>query len=166
VLAVARLPTHDITNLRLQARATLLVLDAVQDPGNLGTLIRSADAFGTDAVIALPGTADFWSSKVIRSTAGSAFRRPLINAAEDETWSWLSQHDVVICGADMEGQAVTAWSRPARVALVVGNEGAGLRVPTRARVDQLISIPMRGAAESLNVAVAAGILLYELSKQG
>lgn len=166
VVAIARIPAYRLADLHLAAKMTLLVLDAVQDPGNLGTLIRSADAFGVDAVIALPGTTDFWSSKVIRSAAGSAFRRPLINTAAEEAWTWLAGHDVVISGADTAGTAVTSWVRPPRVALVVGNEGAGLRAETRAQVSQLVSIPMRGAAESLNVAVATGILLYELSKQG
>ncbi len=166
VLAVARIPEKKLTDVRVTDNALLLVLDAVQDPGNVGTLIRSADAFGASAVIGLPGTVDFWNSKVIRSAAGSAFRLPLVNAADDETWSWLAKHDVAICGADMEGTPVTSWQRPARLALAVGNEGAGLRTETRGQVAQMVSIPMRGGAESLNVAVAAGILLYEISKQG
>jgi TrmH family RNA methyltransferase len=164
VLAVARVPNQTLSDIALPADGLLLVLDAVQDPGNLGTLIRSADAFGVAAVIALPGTTDYWGPKVIRAAAGAAFRRPLVNASEAEVWQWLAQHDVAICGAAMNGEPVASIRFKGRVALVVGNEGAGLREATLARVTQLVSIPMRGHTESLNVSVAAGILLYEFSR--
>lgn len=165
VLAIARVPATRLGEVELATDALLLVLDAVQDPGNVGTLIRSADAFGVAAVVALPGTADFWAPKVIRAAAGAAFRRPLINAPEPEVWQWLAQHDVASYGADMAGQPVDTIAPSGRTALVVGNEGAGLREPTRARVTALVSIPMRGRTESLNVGVAAGILLYEFSRR-
>jgi RNA methyltransferase, TrmH family len=165
VIAVARIKQRTLADVTLPDAALVLVLDAVQDPGNLGTLVRSADAFGAQAVVALPGTVDFWGSKVIRSTAGSAFRVPLINAAEAEVWSWLAKSDVAICGADMGGAPIDRLQVQGRVALVVGNEGGGLRESTRVQLTQLVSIPMRGDAESLNVAVAAGILLYEFSRR-
>lgn len=163
-LVIAHIPQTTLEQIELAQDAILLVLDAVQDPGNLGTLIRSAHAFGAAAVVALPGTTDFWGSKVVRSAAGSAFRVPLVNAPDEESWRWLARHDVAICGADMKGTPVDSCVRAPRTALVVGNEGAGLRDGTRAHVTQFVSIPMRGQAESLNVAVAAGILLYEFSR--
>jgi RNA methyltransferase, TrmH family len=165
VVAVARIRDQTLSALTLAEDAIVLVLDAVQDPGNLGTLIRSADAFGAAAVVALPGTVDFWGPKVIRSTAGSAFRRPLINAADAEVWRWLQKHDASICGADMQGEPADRVQLSGRVALIVGNEGGGLREQTRPYITHLVSIPMRGHAESLNVAVAAGILLYEFSRR-
>jgi TrmH family RNA methyltransferase len=165
VLAVARIREAELTQITLTVDSSLLVLDAVQDPGNVGTMIRSADAFGCAAVLALPGTVDYWSSKVIRSAAGSAFRVPLVRADEEQTWQWLLQNSVAICGADMEGPSINELSLHGRMALVVGNEGSGLRSETRVRLSQLVSIPMKGAAESLNVAVAAGILLYEFSRR-
>jgi TrmH family RNA methyltransferase len=165
VVAVARVRETALYDVTLASDAVVLVLDAVQDPGNLGTLIRSADAFGAAAVVALPGTADYWSSKVIRSTVGAAFRIPLVNAREDEVWTWLEQNNVAICGADMEGKPISSIDIAGRVAVVVGNEGAGLREQTHAKLTELVSIPMRGHAESLNVAVAAGILLYEFSRR-
>lgn len=165
VLVVAHIRTPQLNDIELQPDSVLLVLDAIQDPGNLGTLIRSADAFGAAAVIALPGTTDYWSSKVVRSTVGAAFRIPLISASDDETWNWLASNKVAVHGADMHGDALAQLEIVGRVALVVGNEGAGLRAETRQRLTHLISIPMRGHAESLNVAVAAGILLYELSRR-
>ena len=165
VLAVARIPRYAVSDVRIERESVLLVLDAVQDPGNLGTLIRSADAFGAAAIIALSGTTDFWSPKVVRSAAGAAFRRPLINLGDDEAWRWLADHDVLVCGADMNGVAVDSLQLEKAVALVVGNEGSGLREATRAHVTQVVAIPMRGATESLNVAVAASILLYEFSRR-
>jgi TrmH family RNA methyltransferase len=165
VVAVARIPQLGLSDVELDDHATVLVLDAVQDPGNLGTLIRSADAFGVAAVIALPGTVDFWGPKVIRSTAGSAFRVPLVQSPESQVWPWLVERDVAICGADMHGQAIDTLDLRQRTALVVGNEGSGLRPETREQLTHIVSIPMRGDAESLNVAVAAGILLYEFSRR-
>jgi RNA methyltransferase, TrmH family len=163
VIAVARIRDVSLADIALTANAVVLVLDAIQDPGNLGTLIRSADAFGAAGVIALPGTTDYWSSKVIRSTVGAAFRIPLVNTSDEEAWSWLEKNSVTIYGADMHGTPVRELAVGGRVALVVGNEGGGLREETRAKLTSIVSIPMRGNAESLNVAVAAGILLYEFS---
>lgn len=165
VIAVARIRGVTLPNIQLARDAVVLVLDAIQDPGNLGTLIRSGDAFGAAAVIALPGTTDYWGSKVIRSTAGAAFRIPLVTASDADVWSWLERNEFTICGADMHGVAIDSLSIHGRVAVVVGNEGGGLREETRARITRLVSIPMRGNAESLNVAVAAGILLYEFSRR-
>jgi TrmH family RNA methyltransferase len=165
VLVVAHIPTLTLESVKLDRRSVVLVLDAVQDPGNVGTLIRSADAFGAVAVIGLPGTTDFWSPKVIRSATGAAFRIPLLNVSTDAAWQWLAQHDVAICGADMNGGPVDALQRDGSAALVVGNEGAGLTAATRAQLTHLVSIPMRGDTESLNVAVAASILLYELNRR-
>ncbi|HUP90134.1 MAG TPA: RNA methyltransferase [Longimicrobiales bacterium] len=165
VLAVARIPTRSLDDVVMKDRALLLVLDAVQDPGNVGTLIRAADAFAADAVIALQGTVDYWSSKVVRAAAGATFHLPLINATDAEVWKWLRGHDVELCGAEMNGETAAEAKLGRRVALFAGNEGGGLREGTRSRLDKLLAIPMPGNAESLNVAVAAGILLYELSKR-
>jgi RNA methyltransferase, TrmH family len=165
VLAVARIPTRAVGDVTLHEDSVVLVLDAVQDPGNVGTLVRSADAFRVAAVVALPGTADFWSSKVIRSATGAAFRMPLLSVNDAVAWQWLTEHDVAICGADMNGIAVNALTLAGPLALVVGNEGGGLRDATRARLTQLVSIPMPGQTESLNVAVAASILLYEFTRR-
>lgn len=165
VVAVAKQPTTSLDDVALQQRALILVLDAVQDPGNLGTLIRAADAFAASAVIALSGTVDYWNSKVIRSAAGAAFHLPLVSAGDDEVWAWLRVNDVTVCGADMNGEDVGAADVGRRVALVAGNEGNGLRERTRDEITKVLAIPMPGNAESLNVAVAAGILLYELSKR-
>lgn len=164
VLAVAAIPQLELAQLPIRARGVVLVLDAVQDPGNLGTLLRSADAFAAACVIALPGTVDYWNPKVVRAAAGATFHVPLISAAEHQVWEWLSVNGFMICGADMTGAEPNVAVLGPRVALVVGNEASGLRKETRGHVQEMLAIPMPGRAESLNVAVAAGILLYELSK--
>ena len=164
VIAVAHTPRVTLKQIELHERALVLIIDAVQDPGNLGTLIRCADAFAAAAVVALPGTVDYWNPKVVRGAAGSAFRVPLISDDNAAVWTWLSVNSFTVCGTAMSGANVRAARLGPRVALAVGNEGSGLRKETRAQVTDIISIPMPGRAESLNVAVAAGILLYELSR--
>ncbi len=164
VVAVAEIPHASLRDLQVTSSPIVLVVDAVQDPGNLGTLIRSADAFGVAAIIALPGTVDYWNSKVVRSAAGASFHVPLISSPDDRTWSWLVEHEFLVCGADMQGTSIADANLGGRVALVVGNEGSGLRKETRKQIVKALAIPMPGRAESLNVAVAAGILLYELSR--
>jgi TrmH family RNA methyltransferase len=164
VIAVAHTPHTDLSDVQVGAHALVLVLDAVQDPGNLGTLIRSADAFAVSAVIALPGTVDYWNSKVVRAAAGATFHVPLVAADDESTWQWLNGHDFTVHGADLQGADVEQLTFAARSALVVGNEGSGIRKQTRSHVDKLIRIPMPGRAESLNVAAAAAILLYEFSR--
>jgi TrmH family RNA methyltransferase len=140
------------------------VIDAVQDPGNLGTLIRTADAFGLTFIAILPGSVDAWNTKVVRASAGSTFHLPIIQTGSDSLFEWLRHHGHEVWGADLNGIDVTGIARPERVALVVGNEGAGLRDETRPQLNRRVSIGMRGRAESLNVAVAAGILMYVLTR--
>lgn len=165
VLAVARIPERGLSDVVLDDPGVVLVLDGVQDPGNLGTLIRAADAFAVAAVIALPGTVDCWNPKVVRSAAGSLFRVPVVYDAAGEVREWLASNDVRAYAADAEGADVSRIVAAPRAALIVGNEGAGLSDDARAFADEVVAIRMPGRAESLNVAVAAGILLYEFTRQ-
>lgn len=162
VVAVARVPDSKIEDVQPSEPSRMLVCDAVQDPGNLGTLIRVADAFAANAVFLLPGTVDPWNPKVVRSAAGSSFRIPLISLPAETTLGWLRDREYRVLGADTAGDVIDD-RLPARVALVVGNEGAGLREETRLVVDWLIRVDMPGHAESLNVAVAAGILMHSIT---
>ena len=165
VLAVAEIPVQRLEDLDAAVTAPVLVLDAVQDPGNLGTLIRTADAFGTRAVIALPGTVDAWNPKVVRAAAGSLFRTPVVYTGADAAGRWLRSEAYHVYAADAAGADVDGLTRAARSALVVGNEGSGLSKEGAALADGLLAIPMPGRAESLNVAIAAGILLYVLTRE-
>lgn len=163
VLAVAEIPRRALADLAVPSgAATVLLLDAVQDPGNFGTLVRTAEALGAAAVVALPGTVDAWNPKAVRAAMGSSFRLPVVDASWDEAEPWLRAEDFRVLAAAGEGAPL--GERPARAALVLGNEGAGVGEETRRRADALVGIPLRGRAESLNVAAAGAILLHELTR--
>lgn len=164
VVAVAGIPVFDLRDVPLAARSLVIVLDAVQDPGNFGTIVRSADAFGAALIAALPGTVDPWNPKSVRSAAGSSLRVPIVETNVRDLVEYLRAHDCVLLGADMQGADVEQSAAPGPVALALGNEGAGLSDDVRAECDRLVAVPIRGSAESLNVGVAAGILMYLLSR--
>ena len=140
----------------------LLVLDALQDPGNVGTILRTAAALGADATVALPGTVDIWNAKVVRAAMGASFHHPAFHTTAESLMSFLAREKAELWGADTAGASVETVEPPARLALAVGNEGAGLSSSMRAQVSRLVSLPISGAVESLNVSVATGILLYQL----
>jgi TrmH family RNA methyltransferase len=164
VLAVAAIPSRTLAE-PLRTGSFVVVLDAVQDPGNFGTIVRSADAFGAAFVASLPGTVDPWNPKAVRSAAGSSLRVPIVATSLADLTAHLQVHDCVLFGADMSGISAEDVVRGGTVALALGNEGAGLSAAVRAACTELVSVPIRGSAESLNVGVAAGILMYLLSRK-
>lgn len=145
----------------------ILVLDRIQDPGNLGTLLRTADAAGFLGVVAVKGTGDFYSPKVVRSAAGALFRIPVLQTeGPEDAMELLRQHG--------KKTAVTVLSDSSPyyecdlsgdVALIIGNEGNGVSDVFLRSADMRVHIPMRHQVESLNAAVAAGVLLYESARQ-
>ena len=162
VLAVAEIPDRTLGSLSLGTSARIVVLDAVQDPGNVGTILRTAAALGGTAALALPGTVDLWNAKVIRSAMGASFHFPVLQTTWAEVDDFAAANRVVVWGADAGGTPLGGVQAPARLALVVGNEGAGLSPEARSRAAQLVALPTGPVVESLNVAVATGILLYQL----
>ena len=162
VLAIARVPARNFLALRGRDGLRLLVLDAIQDPGNVGTLIRTAHALGADATIALPGTVDVWNAKVVRSSMGAIFFHHAMTASFADLSTFLGDEGVELWAADVGGAPLGTRSPGRRVALVVGNEGSGLTPAVRSRAVHTVSLPIAAEVESLNVAVAAGILLYGL----
>lgn len=162
VLAVAAIPSAGLDDLRVDGEpAVIVVLDAVQDPGNFGTLARTAEALGAAGLVALPGTVDPWNPKSVRAAMGSTFRLPVVPVDWETLSPWLSSRGFTTLAAAAGGEPLPD-PRPARAALVLGNEGAGISENSRARADRVVGIPIRGRAESLNVAAAGAILLYEL----
>ena len=145
----------------------VLVLAALQDPGNVGTLLRSAQAFGATGALLLAGTATPWSSKALRASAGSALRLPLAALRDaQEAAALLGAHSVRSYAAVPVGGAPVAGARLHQpTALWIGNEGAGLGAAELAACDARITLPMPGATESLNAAIAGSLLLYEASRQ-
>lgn len=164
VIAIAQAPDYSFATLAGDWRGVLLVLDGVQDPGNVGTILRTAAALGAAGIVALPGTVDLWNAKVVRSAMGAHFRHPAFSCTWAELDTFRKHAQVPLFVADASGQPIRADDRPARVALVVGNEGAGVSSDARARADRTIALPIHGDVESLNVAVATGILLYLLQQ--
>lgn len=162
VLAIGEIPERSLADYTGVSPLTLLVLDAVQDPGNVGTIVRTAAALGATATIALPGTVDLWNAKVVRSGMGTHFFHPAFHATAESLASFLDASGAELWGADAKGGPVGARRRPVRLALAVGNEGSGLTAATRDRADALVALRIAPDVESLNVAVAAGILLHTL----
>jgi TrmH family RNA methyltransferase len=147
----------------LAAAGPLLALDGIQDPGNVGTLIRAAAAFGVPEVVVLDGTVDPYNPKAVRAAAGGLFRTGVRRARWDEIGSTLQARGPLLV-ADMGGSDV-AGARPSESwSLVVGGEGAGPRDAVRAAATARVAIPMPGGAESLNAGVAGSILLYVLTR--
>jgi TrmH family RNA methyltransferase len=146
--------------------ALVLILAGIQDPGNLGTILRSAEAFGADGVVSLPGTVNAWNPKAVRASAGSVFRVPVIAVSESVCWDKLRQEGVRILATTARGaQPADLANLTGPVALVIGNEGKGVLEDLARKADAKITVPCPGPVESLNAAVAASVLLYEVSRQ-
>ena len=168
VLAVVKIKRHGTEFIESMPKDTnILVCDRIQDPGNMGTMIRTAVAAGYGAVLALPGTVDIYSPKVLRATAGMVFEIPVIYAAsEDELFKITSDTGRRLAVTVPDGGKVY-YEENLRcgIALVIGNEGRGASKSIIERADVRITIPMKGNIESLNAAAAAAILMYEAVRE-
>lgn len=172
VVALAQMPQWDIAQLgqRAASAGPVLVLDTLQDPGNAGTLLRSAVAAGVRAVLSTIGTVDLYSPKVVRAGMSAHFALPLL---PDLTWAAIhvTLHTLLgpaplIYAADMHGDLpyyAADWLQPA--ALIIGNEAHGISAAARAAASQLLSIPMCASTESLNAAIAGSVILFEALRQ-
>lgn len=140
----------------------VLLIDAVQDPGNIGTMIRTADAAGLDAVILGKGCADIYNPKTLRAAQGSHFHIPVVREELTECVDFLQDQGVPVFGTALDEDAVpySDIQHTGAFAIIMGNEGSGIQPQLLAMTDQNIIIPILGQAESLNVAVATGIVLY------
>jgi RNA methyltransferase, TrmH family len=146
--------------------ALVVVLAGLQDPGNLGTILRSAEAFGASGLISLPGTVSPWNQKAMRASAGSIFRLPVIHAGVDECFTRLHAAGIRTMTTALEDAPpadAVDFLKP--TALIIGNEGNGVPAEIAALADRAVTIPCPGAVESLNASVAASVLLYEASRQ-
>ncbi len=140
-----------------------LVLENVQDPGNVGTMVRTADAMGFDGVVVLPGTADPFGPKSIRSAMGSAFHVPVFDGTDiAETVRWLHEAGCRVYAGHLNGERLGGTGLVIPGAVIIGNEANGLSEEAAGLADALVRIPMRGRAESLNAACAAAILCYSM----
>jgi RNA methyltransferase, TrmH family len=151
---------------RLKSPALIVVLAGLQDPGNLGTILRSAEAFAANGVICLPGTVSAWNPKAVRASAGSLFRLPLLSVSEETCFLNLREAGVRILSTSVAGaEPANLVDLAIPTALIIGNEGNGVPANIAAQAHAAITIPCPGPVESLNAAVAASVLLYEASRQ-
>ncbi len=153
----------------LPSQALVVVLAGIQDPGNLGTILRSAEAFGATGVICLSGTVSRWNPKAMRASAGSVFRLPVLAASEAKAFQHLREAGIrtlatMARNAQPLGDPSVDIALAGPVALLIGSEGAGLSAELAAQCDARITIPCPGPVESLNAAVATSVLLYEASR--
>jgi len=147
------------------SRALVVVLAGIQDPGNLGTILRSAEAFGADGVVCLPGTVNAWNPKAVRSSAGSVFRLPVLTAGEDAVAHLREAAVRLLTTTADAGEAADLVDLAGPVAFLIGNEGSGVPADLALNADGAVTIPCPGPVESLNAAVAASVLLYEAARQ-
>jgi TrmH family RNA methyltransferase len=141
----------------------VLFVDGVQDPGNLGTIIRTADAAGIDGIILGEGTVDHYNSKVIRSSQGSLFHLPIVNGNLMEWLQVYKEKQIPIYGTSLQnGVSYREASPTGQFCLIIGNEGSGVKKELLQQTTKNLYIPIYGGAESLNVGIATGILLYHL----
>jgi TrmH family RNA methyltransferase len=169
VILLAKQPESGKAKLEMpEARPSLLViLHGINNPVNVGAIMRSAEAAGATGVITTANTADPFSPKSLRGAMGSAFRLPIWKGASyDDALSWCAAHNIKTVCADVKASVLYTdvdWTKPK--ALIVGSESTGLSLAEVAAADEAVRIGMHGAVESLNVGVAAGILLYEAARQ-
>ncbi len=159
---VAIVETPDLTPPRTYPEGLLLVLDGVQDPGNVGAILRSADAFGAHGALLSPACADPFAPKTLRAAMGSTYHLPIWQAELAAELDVLKRQGFLALCGDLAGTE-TLPQLPQSVALVIGSEGSGVS-PCVAAACERYRLPMRGRAESLNASVAAGVLLYVVSE--
>lgn len=167
IIATVRPGQYTLDNVLSVSPELVIILGRVQDPGNVGTILRIGESFGATGCIALPGTAGFHNGKVVRASAGSIFRLPHTGPKDvNETLAALRRRNIPLIGSSPRASvAIDAWNWRQPAAILVGNEGQGLSSEELARCDTVLQIPQKMTVESLNSAIAAAVILYEASKQ-
>lgn len=167
ILSVLKQPHYELEDLLKKENPLLVILEDIQDPGNLGTIFRSGEGAGIDGVIMTRETADIFNPKVIRSTMGSIYRVPYFYTNElQEVMALLKKKNIATYAAHLQDSV--CYDEPdytKGTAFLIGNEGNGLKRETADAATQYIKIPMAGQVESLNAAIATSILMYEAAKQ-
>lgn len=167
VVAVVEPPRWTLADIAVAPGRPVLALDGVQDPGNVGTILRSALGLGAAGVVALKGTAELTSPKVVRGSMGALFRVPAVTGDAETFLAWTRKHGMELWVAAAGGEPLdpgAARGHGAAVALVLGNEGAGVSPALEAAATRRVAIRLAPGAESLNVAVAAALLLREVAR--
>jgi TrmH family RNA methyltransferase len=168
IAALIEPPEHRLEDILEQPSPLILIAAGLQDPGNLGTLVRSAEAFGAAGVLTTPGTVSAWNQKALRASVGSSFRTPIVAVTQAEV-TQLQKRGIALLAAVGTGDNGVLPAQEANLsqacAIMIGNEGSGLAKEWLALATLRITIPCPGPVESLNAAVAGSLLLYEASRQ-
>lgn len=166
ILGIVKMLDHNITNLVpiiKENKTKLIMLDDVNDPGNLGTIIRTAAGLGYDGIIMSPNTVDLYNEKVIRSTQGVMFKIPIIKANLQEVIKMLKKEKVFCIGTALtNAKDVKHITKKDKFAICLGNEAKGISKEVLDNMDENVKIAMKNDVESLNVSIAAGIIMYEM----
>ena len=166
VIAEMRQRVLTLDDLRLSDRPFIVVLESVEKPGNLGAILRSADASGVDAVVVCDPLTDLWNPNLIRSSVGAAFTVPTVACTSAACISWLKSHGIQILTAQLQDSHLYYDTDMTRsTAIIMGTEHSGLTPQWRQAADAHIRIPMLGQVDSLNVSVSAAILMFEAVRQ-
>jgi len=167
IVAVVATRADDLARIELPEGALVVVLDRPSSPGNLGAVVRSADAFGAAGVIVAGHAADIYDPKAVRASTGSLFALPVVRTgAPDLVIDWARSHGLAMVGLDESGDAdIAEHDLTVPTLLAVGNEATGLSSAWREACERMVRIPIGGGASSLNAAAAAGIALYEAARQ-
>jgi TrmH family RNA methyltransferase len=166
VAALVTLRKSSLEEMLATAQPFLVALAGIQDPGNAGTLLRSAEAFRASGALLLEGTVNAYNPKVIRAAAGSLFRLPVLAANFVELLPKLREKHVrIVAGSSHKGTPLNAANLSGSVCLLIGNEGAGVSRAILSEVDEIVAIPHSSKVESLNAAVAGSLMMYEAAKQ-
>lgn len=167
MLALVQMPSYDIETILADEKKSILLLDDLRDPGNLGTILRTAEGAGMSGVILSRESVDLFNPKAVRSTMGAIFRVPFYYAEDlARTIDCLKQRQIPVYGTMMQGSIV--YDEPdyrMGAGIVIGNEANGISGKVAAHLTQTIYIPMEGSLESLNAAVSAAVLMYEVARQ-
>ncbi len=167
ILAVMSCPSFSKEEVFAKENGLFMILESIQDPGNLGTIFRTAEGAGVDAVFLVKGTTDIYAPKAVRSTMGSIYRMPhFFVETVEEAADILHMHGICLFAAEPDAKKrydEADYRKPA--AFLIGNEGNGLTEEAKALSDETVHIPMGGKLESLNAAVAASLLMYEAARQ-
>lgn len=167
VLTVLRQPEYDMEDVLSTKNGLFILLEDIQDPGNLGTIIRTAEGAGVNGIIATKNTVDIFSPKTIRSTMGSIYRMPFIYVETlKDVIVKMRESGIKTYAAHLKGQSYySSFSFTNGTAFIIGNEGNGLQKETADLADYYLKIPMEGQVESLNAAIATALLIYEAHRQ-
>lgn len=166
IMALVRMETCTLESICAAKNPFLLIVERLQDPGNLGTIIRTAEGAGVTGIVVSSDSVDLYNPKVVRSTMGSIFRVPVyVSGQLAEDVDFLKRRGITIYGAHLDGDNLYDTGLTEACGFLIGNEGNGLSDAVAAAADKLIKIPMMGGVESLNAAVSTAVIAYEILRQ-